>query len=73
MRPLSSALPSQASTQPTLPCGIVKNLTRSTAYCHGQRAMCNPGESVSDRGAHARKGSISVDQAIATLVQREHG
>jgi NAD(P)H dehydrogenase (quinone) len=25
-----------------------------------------------DRGAHARKGSISIDQAIATLVQREH-
>jgi NAD(P)H dehydrogenase (quinone) len=24
-----------------------------------------------DRGAHARKGSISVDQAIATLLQRE--
>ena len=24
-----------------------------------------------DRGAHARKGSISIDQAIATLVQRE--
>jgi hypothetical protein len=24
-----------------------------------------------DRGAHARKGSISVDQAIATLIQRE--
>ena len=24
-----------------------------------------------DRGAHARKGAISVDQAIATLVQRE--
>ena len=25
-----------------------------------------------DRGAHARKGAISVDQAIATLIQREH-
>jgi NAD(P)H dehydrogenase (quinone) len=25
-----------------------------------------------DRGAHARKGSISVDQAIAALIQREH-
>jgi uncharacterized protein YbjT (DUF2867 family) len=25
-----------------------------------------------DRGAHARKGSISIDQAIATLIQREH-
>jgi uncharacterized protein YbjT (DUF2867 family) len=25
-----------------------------------------------DRGARARKGSISIDQAIATLVQREH-
>ena len=25
-----------------------------------------------DRGAHARKGSISVDQAIATLIQGEH-
>jgi NAD(P)H dehydrogenase (quinone) len=25
-----------------------------------------------DRGAHARKGSISLDQAIATLIQREH-
>jgi NAD(P)H dehydrogenase (quinone) len=24
-----------------------------------------------DRGAHARKGSISIDQAIATLIQRE--
>jgi NAD(P)H dehydrogenase (quinone) len=24
-----------------------------------------------DRGAHARKGSISVDQALATLIQRE--
>ena len=24
-----------------------------------------------DRGAHARKGSISIDQAIATLVQRQ--
>jgi len=25
-----------------------------------------------DRGAHARKGAISVDQAIAALIQREH-
>jgi NAD(P)H dehydrogenase (quinone) len=25
-----------------------------------------------DRGAHARKGSVSIDQAIATLIQREH-
>jgi NAD(P)H dehydrogenase (quinone) len=25
-----------------------------------------------DRGAHARKGAISIDQAIATLIQREH-
>jgi uncharacterized protein YbjT (DUF2867 family) len=25
-----------------------------------------------DRGAHARKGSISIDQAIATIIQREH-
>jgi NAD(P)H dehydrogenase (quinone) len=25
-----------------------------------------------DRGAHARKGSISIDQAIATLIQRDH-
>jgi NAD(P)H dehydrogenase (quinone) len=25
-----------------------------------------------DRGAHARKGSIHIDQAIATLVQRQH-
>jgi uncharacterized protein YbjT (DUF2867 family) len=24
-----------------------------------------------DRGAHARKGSVSIDQAIATLIQRE--
>jgi hypothetical protein len=24
-----------------------------------------------DRGAHARKGSIGIDQAIATLIQRE--
>jgi hypothetical protein len=24
-----------------------------------------------DRGAHARKGSISIDQAIATLIQRQ--
>ena len=24
------------------------------------------------RGAHARKGSVSIDQAIATLIQREH-
>jgi NAD(P)H dehydrogenase (quinone) len=25
-----------------------------------------------DHGAHARKGSIGIDQAIATLIQREH-
>jgi hypothetical protein len=25
-----------------------------------------------DRGAHARKGSISIDQAIATLIHGEH-
>jgi hypothetical protein len=25
-----------------------------------------------DRGAHARKGSVSIDQAVATLIQREH-
>jgi len=24
------------------------------------------------RGAHARKGFVSIDQAIATLIQREH-
>jgi len=24
-----------------------------------------------DRGAHSRKGSISIDQAIATLIQRQ--
>ena len=24
-----------------------------------------------NRGAHARKGSIGIDQAIATLIQRE--
>jgi len=24
-----------------------------------------------DRGAHARKGSISIDQAITTLIQRQ--
>ena len=24
-----------------------------------------------DRGAHARKGSIGIDQAITTLLQRE--
>jgi NAD(P)H dehydrogenase (quinone) len=26
-----------------------------------------------DRGAHARKGSINIDQAIATLIERERG
>ena len=26
-----------------------------------------------DRGAHARKGAIGIDQAIATLIQRERG
>jgi NAD(P)H dehydrogenase (quinone) len=26
-----------------------------------------------DRGAHARKGSISIEQAITTLIQRQHG
>jgi hypothetical protein len=25
----------------------------------------------SDRGAHARKGSISIEQAVATLIQRQ--